>query len=74
MGKNRKGLYQVNKAVGVELPIEAFPCGFSMVLQHKAERWHVIKSLCRVSARITTVYLLGIDSNASIDIDSDPPL
>ena len=55
-----------------ELPIEAFPGRFSLVLQHKAEGCHVTKSLCRVSARIEPVSLLEIDSNASIKVDSDP--
>ena len=73
IGENRKGLCQVNTAGGVELPIEAFPGRFSLVLQHEAERCHVTKSLCRVSARIAAVFLLGIDSNASIEVDSDLP-
>ena len=73
MGENRKGLCQVNTAGGVKLPIEAFPGRFSLVLQHGAERCHVKKSLCRVSARIAAVFFLGIDSNASTEVDSDPP-
>ena len=73
IGENRKGLCQINTAGGVELPIEAFPGSFSLVLQHEAERCDVTKSLCRVSALIAAVLLLGIDSNASIEVDSDPP-
>ena len=61
----------MNTADGVELPIEAFPGRFSLVLQH--ETTFATKSLCRVSARIAAVFLLGIDSNASIEVDSDPP-
>ena len=57
----------------VELPIEEFPARFSLILLHEAERCHVTKSLCRVSACIAAVFLLGIDSNASIEVDSDPP-
>ena len=72
IGENRKGLCQVNTASGVEIPIEAFPGRFSLVLQREAECCHVTKSLCRVSARIAAVSLLGIDSNASIEVDSDP--
>ena len=56
----------------VQLSIEAFPGRFSPVLQHEAERCHVTKSLCRVSALIAAVFLLGIDSNASIEVDSHP--
>ena len=41
----------------VELPVEAFPDRFLLDLQHEAERYHVIKSLCRVSAHIAVVYL-----------------
>ena len=59
----------MNTAVGVEFPIEAFPGRFSLVLQHEAERCLVTNSLCRVSARIAVVFLLGIDSNASIEVD-----
>ena len=55
-------------AGGEELPIEAFPGRFSLVLQHEAERRRVTKSLCRVSATIAQ----GIDSNASIEVDCDP--
>ena len=73
LDENRKGLCQVNTAGGVELPIEVFPARFSQVLQHEAERCHVTKSRCRVSARIAAVFLLGIDSNASIEVDSDTP-
>ena len=73
IGENRKGLCRVNTAGGVELPIEAFPGRFSLVLQHEVENCHVTKSLCRISARTTAVFLLGIDSNASIEVDSDPP-
>ena len=73
IGENRKGLCQVNTAGEAELPIEAFPGRFSLVLQHEAERCHVTKSLCCVSARIATVFLLGIDLNASIEVHSDPP-
>ena len=40
-------------------------------MQHEAERCHVTKSLCRVSVRIAVGFLLGIDSNASIEVDSD---
>ena len=65
IGENRKGLCRVNTVGAVELPIEAFPSRFSLVLQHKTER-------CRVSARIAAVFLLGIDSNVSIEVDSDP--
>ena len=72
IGENRKGLYQVNMASGVEISIETFSGRFSLLLQHEAERCHVTKSLCGVSARIAVVFLLGIDSNASIEIDSDP--
>ena len=32
IGENRKGLCQVNTRGGVELPIEAFPGRFSLVL------------------------------------------
>ena len=42
------------------------------VLQHEAESRHVTKSLCRVSALTGAVFLSGIDSNASIEDDSDP--
>ena len=70
IGENRKGICQVNTVGGVELPIEAFPGRFSLVLQHEAERCHVTKALCRISARITAIFLLGIDSNASIELDS----
>ena len=73
IGENWKGLFQVNTAVGVKPPIEAFPGRFSLVLQHEAESFHVTKSLCLVSARIAAVFLLWIDSNASIEVDSDPP-
>ena len=73
IGENRKGLCQVNTMGGVELSIDAFPSRFSLVLQHVAERCDVTKSLCRVSARIAAVSLLGIDSNASIEVDTDPP-
>ena len=45
---------------------ESFPGRFSPVLQHEVESCHVTKSLRRVSARIAAVFLLGIDSNASI--------
>ena len=62
----------MNTAGEVELLIEAFPGRFSLVLQHEVERCHVTKSLCRVSARIAAVFLLGIDSNASFEVDSDP--
>ena len=61
IGENRKGLCQVNTTGGVELPIEAFPGRFSLVLQREAERCRVTKSLCHVSARIATVFLLEID-------------
>ena len=71
IGENRKGLCQVNRAGGVEIPIEAFPGRFSLVLQHEAERCHVAKSLCRVSAGIADVFLLKIDSNSSLEVDSD---
>ena len=57
---------------GIEFPIEAFPGRFSLVLQDEVERCHVTKSLCRVSARIAAVFLLGIDSNVSIEVDGDP--
>ena len=60
-------------ADGIEPPIEAFSGRFSLILQHEAERCHVTKLLRRVSARIVTVFLLGIDSNASIEVDTDPP-
>ena len=73
IGENRKGLCQVNTEGEIELPIKAFPGRFSLVLQHEAERCHVTKSHCRVSARIVAVFLLGIDSNASIEVDSDRP-
>ena len=73
MINTHQGLCQVNTVDGVELPIEAFPGRFSLVLQFEAERCHVTKSLCRLFARIATVFLLGIDSNASIEVDSDPP-
>ena len=63
----------MNTAGEVELPIEAFPVRFSPVLQYEAERCHVTKSLCRVSERIAAVFLFGIDSNASLEVDSDPP-
>ena len=63
----------MNTACRVELPIEAFLGRFSLVLQHETERCHVTKSLYRVSARIAAVFLLGIDSNASIEVDSVPP-
>ena len=66
IGENRKGLRQVNTVGAVELRIEAFPGRFSLVLQHEAER-------CRVPGRIAAVFLLEIDSNASIEVDSDPP-
>ena len=72
MGQNRKGLCQVNTVGGVKLPIGAFPGRFALVLQHEAERCHVTKSLWRVSARIAAVSLLGIDSNVSIEVDSNP--
>ena len=62
----------MNTAGGIELPIEAFPGRFSLVLKHEVERCHVTKSLCRVSAHIAAVFLLGIGSNASIKVDSDP--
>ena len=48
---------QVNTAGGVELPIEAFPGRFSLVLQHGANCCYVTKSLCRVSTRIAAVFL-----------------
>ena len=63
----------MNTAGGVELPIEAFPGRFLLVLQYKTQRCLVTKSLCRVSARIAAVFLLRIDSNAPIEVDSDPP-
>ena len=72
IGENRKGLCQVNTASGLEISIEAFPGRFSLVLQHEAKLCRVSKSLCRVSERIAVVFLLGIDSNASIEVDSDP--
>ena len=72
IGENRKGLCQVNAAGGVKLAIEAFPGRFSLVLQHEAERYHVTKSVCRVSVPIAAIFLLGIDTNASIEVDSDP--
>ena len=72
MGENRKRLCQVNTAGGLELPIEAFPDKFSLVLQHEAELCHVTKSLGRISARIATVFHSGIGSNTSIEVDSDP--
>ena len=50
IGENRNGLCLMNTGGGVELPFEAFPGSFSLVLQHEAERRHVTKSLCRVSA------------------------
>ena len=56
----------MNTAGGVELPIEAFPGRFSLFLKHGAE-------CCSVSARIAVVFLLGVDSNTSVDVDSDPP-
>ena len=62
----------MNTAGGVEPSIEAFPGRSSLVLQYEAERCHVAKSVCRVSARIAAVFLLEIDSNASIEVDSDP--
>ena len=62
----------MNSAGGVELSIEAYLGRFSLVLEHDAERCHVTKSLCRVSVPIAAVFLLGIDSNASIEVDSDP--
>ena len=66
IGENRKGLCQVNTEGGVELPIEAFPGRFSLVLQHEAER-------CRVPGRIAAVFLLEIDLNISIEaIPRDP--
>ena len=58
---------------GVEFPIDAFPGRFLLVLQYGAECCHVTKSLCRVSAHIAAVYLLGFDLNASIEVDSDAP-
>ena len=73
IGEYRKGLCQVYTAGGVELRIEAFPGKLSLVLQHEAEHCHVTKSLSRVSARVAAVFLLEIDSNASIEVDSDPP-
>ena len=74
IGENRKGLCQVNTGVGgIELPTGAFPARFSLVLKLEAERCHVTKSLCRVSAYIAAVFFLGIDSNASIKVDSDLP-
>ena len=57
---------------GVELPIEAFLGRFSLVLQHEAERCHVTKSLCRVSASIAAVFLGGIGLNASIKVIAVP--
>ena len=62
----------MNTAGEAEFPIEAFPGRFSVVLQHEAERCHVTKSLCHVSAGMAAIFLLGIDSNASIGVDSDP--
>ena len=72
IGEDRKGLCQVNRAGGAKHPIEAVPGSFSMVLQHETEFCYVTKSLCGVSARIAAVFLLGIDSNASIKVDSYP--
>ena len=63
----------MNTAGGVQLLIQAFPGRISLVLLHEAERCHVIKSLCQVFARIGAVFLLGIDSNASIEVASNPP-
>lgn len=73
IGENRKRLYQVNTAGGVELSIEAFPGRFSLILQHETERCHVTKSLCFVSVPIAAVLFLGFVSNASIEVDSDLP-
>ena len=58
---------------GIGLPIETFPKRFSPVLRHVAKRCHVAKSLCHVSARITTVFSSILGSNASIAVDSDLP-
>ena len=72
IGENRKGLCQVNTVGGVEFPIKAFPGRFSLVFKYEAEHCNATKSLCRVSARIATVFLSGIDSNTSIEVDCDP--
>ena len=61
----------MNTAGGVELPIEAFPGRFSLVLLHEAKRCHGTKSLCRASTHISAVFLLGLDSNSSIEVDSN---
>lgn len=71
IGKNQE-LCQVNTAGGVELPIEAFPGWFSLVLQNEAGGCNVRKSLCHVSSHIAAVFLFGLDSNASFEVNSYP--
>lgn len=68
IGDDWKGLCQFTKAGTLEFPIEVFPGRISIILQHE-DGCHRVEKIC---FSCIVAVLLGLNSNLSIAVDSDP--